>query len=113
MSCSIAEDKIQFPHATAVVRVGTGQWSDRHTVIMELLCEAVRDFLRARTNLSFEQIIDEYARNEPRAKVGNTWVYLLYGDDGAFFLGGSELKMNGYYGIGIRENKAPQEGAST
>ena len=62
---------------------------------MELLCEAVRDFLRTRAKLSFEQIIDEYARNEPRAKVGNSWVYLLYGDDGALFLDGStsELKM--------------------
>ena len=93
MSCTIAEDKILFPHATAVVRVGTDQWSDHHTIIMEMLCEAVRNFLRTRAKLSFEQIVDEYRRNEPRAKVGDSWVYLLYGDDDAFFLDG-ELKMN-------------------
>ena len=68
MSCAIAEDKIQFPHATAVVRVGTDQWNDRHTIIMEMLCEAVRDFLRARPNLPFEKIVDEYRRNEPKGE---------------------------------------------
>ena len=94
MACPIAEDKILFPYASDVVRVGTPRWEDHHAAILQALCQAVREFLRARAGLPFERLVDEYKRIEPRAKVGNQWAYLLYGDDDAFFCDGSAVKMN-------------------
>ena len=94
MACSAAKDKLQFPHASGVVRVGTDRWSEHHTDIMDALCEAVKEFLSTRTRLSFRQIVDQYKRSEPRAKVGDQWAYLFYGDDNAFLLDGTKLSMS-------------------
>jgi hypothetical protein len=61
---------------------------------MEALCEGVDNFLRTRRHLPLKQLIQECERIEPCAEVDGQWVQLMYGRTGAFFLDGSQLKMD-------------------
>ena len=94
MTCDLAADLRQFPDASDVVRVGSDRWTERHTNIMEALCEGVQKFLRTRRHLPLQQLVQEYECMEPCAEVDGQWAQLMYGRAGAFFLDGSQLKID-------------------
>ena len=94
MTCDLAADLKQFPDASDVVRVGSERWSERHTNIFEALCEGVRDFVRAHRHLPHKKMMDQYEKFEPAILVDGDIAQLLYGRTGAFFIDGSQLKMD-------------------
>ena len=60
---------------------------------MEALCDAMGT-LCARARAFFQKIAREYERQRLRARAGDEWAYLMYGDPGAFYLDGSQLMMD-------------------
>ena len=94
MTCDLTADLKQFPDASDVVRVGSERWTERHTNILEALCEGVQDFLRARRHLPLKKLREQYEKIEPAILVDGDFAQLMYGRTGAFFLDGSQLKMD-------------------
>ena len=95
MTCTLQADKLMFPGCSDVVRVNTPRWNESHNMILESLFDQVEQFLQTRRDRKFEDLLHEYIQNEPRAKVENCFVYLMYGPSGPFFVDDSgELKMD-------------------
>ena len=95
MACDLVADLQQFPDAYDVVRVGSGRWSQRHTIILDALCRGVQDFLRVHRHLPLKKMMDQYEKLEPEfLDWDGRSVRLLYGRTGAFFIEDSQLKMD-------------------
>ena len=94
MACDLAADVKQIPDASDVVRVGSERWTEYHRAVMDALVEGVKMFLRARTHLSFEQLIEEFKQTQPCAVSGALQVTLLYGREHGLYLDNSKLKMD-------------------
>ena len=95
MACEVAALLKQFPRSVDVVLVHSERWTEYDRAIMDALVEGVRMFLRSRTHLSFEKLIDEFKQTQPCAVSGALQVSLLYGREHALYLDdNSKLKMD-------------------
>ena len=95
MACELAAFLKQFPGAADVVLVQSERWTEYHRAIMDALVESVKIFLRARTHLSFEKLIDEFKQAQPCAVSGALQVSLLHGREHGLYLDdNSKWKMD-------------------
>lgn len=90
---ALASDLKMFPGAADVVRVGTKRWKPKHSAILKKLLDEVRSFLSDRTELSFEQLRQEFEKADERVPVGNQYAHILYGPE-PLFLSNGELKTD-------------------
>ena len=89
----MACDLKMFPGASDVVRVGTERWTLKHGAILEELLDEVRCYLADRSDLSFEQLRDEFENDDVRVPARNQYAHILYGPDPLFVTNG-ELKTD-------------------
>ena len=93
MACSLADDLRQFPDACDAIRVGSECWQAHHSTILRALVSGAQAFLRGRTRLPLDQLLDEYRRAEPSVTVDGVEIRLMYGSP-PLFLAGTELQMD-------------------
>ena len=108
MACSLADDLRQFPDACDAIRVGSERWQAHHSTIMRALVSGAQAFLRGRTRLPLDQLLDEYRRAEPSVTVDGVEIRLMYGSP-PLFLARTGLQMDVK---GLVFLKSPAERAS-
>ena len=93
MECPVQSDLQAFPGCD-IVRIGSECWGQNHTAALDRIMEGVEVFLHDHSHLPFEKLVKAYEQNEPRARVGNHHVFVLYGPLGAFYVDNGELKTD-------------------
>ena len=67
-----------------VIRVGTKDWSSRHAIILNALLEGKRELLDSLSGMHFDDMLNEFARQDNSIRVGRFNAHILYGRDPLF-----------------------------
>ena len=108
MACSLADDLKMLPGVCDIVRIGSERWREQHSAIVQALVSGAQAFLRGRTRLPLDQLLDEYQRDEPSVTVDGVEIRLMYGSP-PLFLARTGLQMDVK---GLVFLKSPAERAS-
>ena len=71
-----------------MVRVRTNRWNQPHGAILQELLDEVRRYLADRSDLSFEQLRDEFEHDDVRVPARNQYAHIMYGPEPLFLRNG-------------------------
>ena len=79
MACE--SDLEMCPGCSDVVRVGTDRWLPQHDQMLGKLADKLRRFLSQRPKMPFEQLQQEFDKDDVRVSVGDKYAHILYGPE--------------------------------
>ena len=83
-----------FPGASDVVRVGTRRWNRRHADVLERIFQHIEAHLQCNAYVTFDDLLRDFERHDPRVRVGDQYAYVLYGPTPLFLAENGELQMD-------------------
>ena len=67
-----------------MIRVGTKDWSSEHATILNTLLEGNRELLDSLSGMHFDNMLNEFQRQDNSIRAGRFNAHILYGRDPLF-----------------------------